>query len=75
MGESGSKKLCRKLLFLFLLIFAVEAVQTAKHLSYSDHNKETYGPDTTNFESLKQKHDRAYSVCKFKRKYVCDIEM
>ena len=27
------------------------------------------------FELLMQKHDRAYSVCKFRKKYVCDNEI
>ena len=26
------------------------------------------------FELLMQKHDRAYSVCEFRKKYVCDNE-
>ena len=28
-----------------------------------------------NFELQMQKHDRAYSACEFRRKYMCDDEM
>ena len=38
---------CRKLLFFFLLILPVQAVQTAKHYGKAihSHNNESRGPD------------------------------
>ena len=50
--------------------------KTAKHYNKAiqSHNKES-SVRTNHFELLMLKHDRAYSVCEFKRKYVCDNEM
>ena len=68
--------LSKKLLFLFLLILMVQAVKlqsaTVKPFRAIIRNPRVR---TNHFELLMLEHDRAYSVCEFKRKYVCDNEM
>ena len=45
---------------MFLLIFPVWEIQTAKHQNHPGPLQKKRGPDTNIFELLMLKHDRAY---------------
>ena len=72
-GEWGDKTHCRKLLFLFLLILAVQVVQTAKH--YSRDITRNPRDRANHFELLMLKHHQSFSSYEFGRKYVSDNEI
>ena len=70
-GNEGAKKLVENC-FYFCKYFRCSRYKLQRTKAMQSH---PYQGSGGNFEMLMLKHDRAYSACEFRIKYVCDNEM